>query len=176
MRYVVLILLGFMMIPAPVGAQEGGMEPQAAQAGRAIRTTGLPVPRFVSLKNDKAFVRTGPGLRYPISWIFEKSGLPVEIIQEFDTWRKIRGPEGEEGWVHQTLVSGQRMVLITGDEAVTMRREPSGDSRSIAKAEPGVIARLLRCSADMCELQKDNYRGWTGRNSLWGIYEGEQIK
>lgn len=177
MRFAALILLGLMLVPAPVWAQEEGVQAEVtAQAGRAIRTTGLPVPRFVSLKSDKAFVRTGPGLRYPISWVFEKSGLPVEIIQEFDTWRKIRGPEGEEGWVHQTLVSGQRTILVTGDDVVTLRREPVADSRPIAKAEPGVIARLLRCGETMCELQKDNYRGWTTRNSLWGIYEGEQIK
>jgi SH3-like domain-containing protein len=176
MRMAALILLGLMMVPVPVMAQEGTAEPQATTQGRAIRTTGLPVPRFVSVKSDKAFIRTGPGLRYPISWVFEKEDLPVEIIQEFDTWRKIRGPEGEEGWVHQTLISGQRTVLVTGDAPVTLYRDPDIEARAVAKAEVGVIARLLRCGASMCELQKDNYRGWTPRNSLWGIYEGEQIK
>lgn len=177
MRFLVLIFLALIILPAfPVLAQEDGAQEDGVNTGRAIRTTGLPVPRFVSLKSDKAFVRTGPGLRYPISWVFEKSGLPVEIIQEFDTWRKIRGPQGEEGWVHQTLISGQRTVLVTGESLVSISREPTADSRINAKLEPGVVARLLRCGTSMCELQKDNYRGWADRNSLWGIYEGEQIK
>ena len=176
MRFAVLILSGLMMA-VPVMAQEAADAPvEAAAPQKAIRTTGLPVPRFVSLKGEKAFVRTGPGLRYPIEWVFERPGLPVEIIQEFDTWRKIKGPKGEEGWVHQTLGSGQRTALITAQEPVTLYKEPAPASRAIAKAEQGVVARLLRCDTGYCELQKDNYRGWAPRNSLWGIYEGEQIK
>lgn len=175
MRFVVFILA--MLISAPAVSQETqepNMEGRAQDL--AIRTTGLPVPRFVSLKGEKAFVRTGPGLRYPIEWVFEKEDLPVEIIQEFDTWRKIRGPQGEEGWIHQTLVSGQRTVLVTGEEMIELRKEPAADARMVAKAEPGVIAHLLRCGGSYCELQSDNYRGWTSRKSLWGIYEDEQIK
>lgn len=176
MRFALLILMG-LFVAVPVMAQEAGDAPiEAAVPEKAIRTTGLPVPRFVSLKGEKAFARTGPGLRYPIAWVFEKPRLPVEIIQEFDTWRKIRGPKGEEGWVHQTLVSGRRMVLVTKEDPITLRKSPQADARAVAKAEPGVIAELLRCEGDLCELQKDNYRGWTDRNSLWGIYEGEQIK
>ncbi len=176
MRFAALIALLFVSLPAI--AQEADPAAPQAQPVRetAIRTTGLPVPRFVSLKGEKAFVRTGPGLRYPIEWVFEKAGLPVEIIQEFDTWRKIRGPEGEEGWVHQTLVSGQRTALVTAKDLLDLRKEPTDEARLVARAEPGVIAKLLRCGTAYCELQKDNYRGWASRNSLWGIYEGEQIK
>lgn len=174
MRFAVLALLMFFTLPAV--AQEAAAPVEAVAPEKAIRTTGLPVPRFVSLKGEKAFVRTGPGLRYPIAWVFEKAGLPVEIVQEFDTWRKIKGPQGEEGWVHHTLVSGRRTVLVTGDEVETWHKEAEADSRAVAKAEPGVIAQLIRCEAEVCELQKDNYRGWAPRNSLWGIYEGEQIK
>lgn len=168
-----MILLGLVMA-VPVKAQEPDTSTRAQEL--AIRTTGLPVPRFVSLKSDKAFVRTGPGLRYPIAWVFERAGLPVEIIQEFDTWRKIRGPEGEEGWVHQTLVSGKRTALVTGEDLIAWHKEPAPEARIVAKAEPGAVIDLVRCSASYCELQKDNYRGWAERNSLWGIYEGEQIK
>lgn len=171
MRLVLLIALLF-SVPAM------GQTAQTAERAQAlaIRTTGLPVPRFVSIKSDKAFIRTGPGLRYPIEWVLERADLPVEIIQEFDTWRKIRGPGGEEGWVHQTLISGRRTVLVTGEDLAALHKDPTDDARMVAKAEPGVVARLLRCSASYCELQKDNYRGWVARKSLWGIYEGEQIK
>ena len=86
--------------------------PACAQAGRS---TGLPLPRFVSLAADRVNVRFGPGKQYPINWVFARKGLPVEIIEEFDTWRKIRDYDGEEGWIHSSLLSSRRTIMVTGD-------------------------------------------------------------
>lgn len=170
MRFVALITVFLMCLTPPALAQG------AAGVEKAYRTSGLPVPRFVSLRSDKAFVRSGPGLRYPIKWVFEKEDLPVEIIQEFDTWRKIRGPEGDEGWVHQTLISGQRTALIQTNDLADLHKDPDDNARIIAKAENGVIAELLRCSASFCEVSADGYRGWIARKNLYGVYASEEFK
>ena len=77
-----------------------GSGPAAAQS-----ETGLPVPRFVTLRADEVNLRTGPGEQYPIEWIYVRAGLPVEIIAEFGNWRRIRDFEGIEGWVFHSLLS-----------------------------------------------------------------------
>ena len=83
-----------------------------AQTEDDFNNSGLTIPRFVSLRSNKVFVRTGPALRYPIKWIYTREGLPVEVVQEFDTWRKVRDKDGEEGWIHSSLLSGKRHAVI----------------------------------------------------------------
>lgn len=165
-----LLVLSFLLFavfsPAPVFAQDG--------AG-AAQVTGLPIPRFVSLDSQKVYVRSGPALRYPIKWVFKRKGLPVEIVQEFDAWRKIRDFEGEEGWIHSSLLSGRRSVLIQSDDLVPMHEGFSADSRLMAKLEPHVVALVDKCVGDWCRLEKDGYKGWVQRKFLWGIYEDEEL-
>ncbi len=139
------------------------------------RSTDLPLPRFVSLKADKVYVRTGPALRYPIKWIYKRENMPVEIIQEFDTWRKIRDFEGEESWIHQAMLSGERTVMVMTDDLVPMRESDGGQGRMIARLEPRVIASLERCGRNWCRIDTGGYKGWVERKSLWGIYEGEDL-
>src|SRR5258706_546116 len=82
----------------------------------AANAASLPLPRFVSLKSEEANVRTGPGTRYPIQWVYHRAGMPVEIVEEYDLWRKIRDVEGTTGWVHKTMLAGNRTALIKGKE------------------------------------------------------------
>lgn len=140
-----------------------------------IKTSGLPVPRFVSLRADKVYVRTGPARRYPIKWVFERKGLPVEIVQEFDTWRKIRDIEGDEGWIHQSLLSGQRYAIVLPETLVSMHESPKSGSSVLARLEPGVVVSLERCKIAWCRVYVAGYRGWIRRSSLWGVYEDEKI-
>src|ERR1700745_1267941 len=86
----------------------------AFAASAVAAEKGLPVPRFVTLRSDQVNVRTGPGERYPIEWVFTRKGMPVEILAEFDVWRKIRDWQGTEGWVHQRMVTGNRAVIVKG--------------------------------------------------------------
>ncbi|NCC21985.1 MAG: hypothetical protein EOM26_05930 [Alphaproteobacteria bacterium] len=162
----VLIALAF-VVSSPAAAQD-------EQASR-FRATDLPVPRFVSLRADTVFARTGPALRYPVRWVYTRGGLPVEIIREYDTWRKIRDPEGEEGWVHQSLLAGRRTALITADSVVAMRRGPDERERMVAKLEPGVVAGLSECGKSWCLLEVQGFTGWVDRNSIWGIYPQEEL-
>lgn len=148
------------------------MEAPAEPPGRA---TALPLPRFVSLKASKVSVRTGPAMRYPIKWIYKREQMPVEIVQEFDTWRKIRDFEGGEGWVHQSLLSGARTVMIKSDELVPMRKDSADNARVIARIEAHVIASVKECIPSSCEVDAEGFDGWVDRKFLWGIYESEEL-
>jgi SH3-like domain-containing protein len=143
-----------------------------AWTAAARAETGLPLPRFVSLRADKVNVRTGPGVRYPIDWVYQRKGLPVEIIAEFDTWRKIRDWEGTEGWVHQSMLTGTRTILVTGGTR-TMRRAPSGSAPAVAHAEAGTVGTLEGCREGWCLADIAGYEGWLKIDEIWGAFEEE---
>jgi len=132
----------------------------------------LPVPRFVSLGADEVNLRVGPGVRYPISLILKKQGLPVEIIKEFDVWRQVQTFEGDKGWVHKSLLSGRRDVIITGYTRTVYKR-PKPISRAVVKLEPGVVAKLFTCKDEWCKIESSGYTGWINREYLWGVYPNE---
>lgn len=168
MRFLLIFaFLTMFFVPLPSLAQEAEVN---------YRTTGLPIPRFVSLRSDKVFVRTGPALRYPIKWIFHKDGLPVEVVQEFDTWRKVRDIEGDEGWIHQSLLSSRRAVLISSKEMVGLQKTPETGARLMAMLEPNVVAELHTCEGEWCDVSAGGYRGWAQRKFLWGIYDREDVR
>ncbi len=163
-RLGIWIALGLALVASP-----------SASPPLAATDSGLPVPRFVTLRADKVNVRTGPGARYPVEWVFERKGMPVEIVAEFDTWRKVRDIQGTEGWVHQNLLSSRRGVIITGTVR-TLRREPREDSVAVARAEPDVIGQLLECKAEWCRVEVGGLRGWLNRGELWGVYPNEKVE
>ena len=147
----------------------------ALTAGAAFGDTGLPLPRFVSLRADEVNVRTGPGVRYPIDWVFVRKDMPVEIIGEYETWRQIRDFTGTSGWVHQSMLSGHRTIMISGDIS-ELHKDASGQAPIVARSEPGVVGDLLTCAEDWCEVQVTGHRGWVERSKLWGVYPEEQVE
>jgi SH3-like domain-containing protein len=149
-----------------------GGGPAWSQAGRS---TGLPLPRFVSLAADRVNVRFGPGKQYPVNWVFGRQGLPVEIIAEFDTWRKIRDFDGEEGWIHSSLLSSRRTIMVIG-EVRSVRRTPSTDARVVLRAEPGVVGGLFDCEDTWCRIEIEGRRGWLQRSEFWGTRPGEIVR
>lgn len=166
MKFLICFFVLIFTLPAPTSA--------LAQED-IFNKSGQPIPRFVSVKSDKVFVRAGPGVRYPIKWVFKKSGYPVEVVQEFDTWRKVKDHEGAEGWIHQTLLSGKRRVLITEEKGVVMLKKPLSDAKPVAVLEKNVVADVDQCAANWCQAEVAGFKGWIERKSLWGVYEGEQI-
>ena len=132
------------------------------------KETGLRVPRFVSMNSSKVNVRAGPGTRYPIKWVFQRKTLPVQIIAESDTWRKIRDFEGIEGWVHQRMLSGRRRAVVSG-AIQQLKKEPQATAKTVALLEPGVILRLDKCCGAWCLVEGGSYEGWIGRQSIWGV-------
>ena len=175
-----LVLMFLFSVPASaqegVSAADGPSDAALAQAARGgASSSGLPIPRFVTLASDKVFVRTGPALRYPIKWVYQRSNLPVEIIQEFDTWRKIRDMDGDDGWIHQSLLSGNRSIVVKGEANLAVRKTPSENGRIIAWLEPNVVGGLDACKGAWCEIEAQGYSGYAERKFLWGIYDSEDF-
>jgi SH3-like domain-containing protein len=133
------------------------------------------LPRFVSIKAEKAYLRTGPGTRYPVEWVYTRRDLPVEVVAEFDSWRQVRDSKGTMGWMHSQVLSSKRSVVVTGEATRPLRREAREDSDAIAKLEPGVIARLLMCQPAWCRVEISKFRGWLPRATIWGVREGENV-
>lgn len=135
--------------------------------------SGLPVPRWVSLKSGRVNVRQGPSPDQAILWTYVREGLPVEVIAEFDTWRRIRDQSGETGWVRQQMISGRRTVVVTGSANVPMTAKPGQTENVVALAAPGLIAELQACTATWCEVSARGYDGYVPRDRVWGVYAGE---
>ena len=133
------------------------------------------LPRFATLRADEVNLRTGPGERYPIDWVLIRKGLPVEIVAEFDVWRKIRDFQGSEGWVHQRMLTGARNVLIEGGVRI-LHAEADAASPPVARAEAGVVARLLECRGPWCRVEAQGVKGWLKRDEVWGVYPDEAVQ
>jgi len=144
----------------------------------AAETSGLPLPRFVSLRSDEVNLRTGPGVRYPVDWIYTRRDMPVEVIAEFEAWRKIRDWQGTEGWVHQSMLSARRMVVVIGPQQRRLRSEPDDKAPPLAVLDPNVMGRLLSCPKDKsyCRVDVENIQGWLKRDEFWGVYPNEYIE
>jgi SH3-like domain-containing protein len=142
--------------------------------------TGLPVPRYVSLKSDHVNLREGPSKDHATKWIYQRAGLPVEITAEYETWRRIRDSEGAEGWVLHSLLSGRRTALVApwkkDAPAFPLRAEIGDDSRIVVKLAPGVVAHVKKCDGAWCRLKVDGYDGYLAQTNLWGVYPGEKVE
>ena len=147
----------------------------AAVPARADDKPG--VPRFASLRVGEVNLRSGPGTKYPIQFVYHHKGLPVEILSEYDIWLKVRDWQGSEGWVHERMITPARTVIIKTDTR-TIYRDPARDSPALAKLEPGVVARLLECRNAWCriETEKQNIKGWLLRSEVWGVYPDEVVQ
>jgi SH3-like domain-containing protein len=149
---------------------------QAQQLGTR---TGLPLPRFVSLKSDRVNLREGPSKDHQTTWVYQRAGLPVEVTAEFDIWLKIRDSEGAEGWVLHTLLSGRRTALVAPwKKAVTLPlyAEAKLDSDVVANLQPGVLAKVKSCDGTWCRIFGDGFDGLEPQTNLWGVYPGERVE
>ncbi len=159
---------------AGAGSAQDAAGPAGTRQAERPGRTGLPLPRFVSLRAAEINLRIGPGVRYPIDWVYRRRGLPVEVIDEFETWRRIRDHEGTTGWVHQSMLDGRRSVMVTG-EARLLRRAPEAGAPGVAHLEAGVIARLEGCEGDWCRVTVERFDGWLRRGEVFGLYPGEKV-
>lgn len=135
----------------------------------------LPVPRFVTIKFNEVNARTGPEKNCPIEWVFIKKGEPVEVVAEYDQWRKIRDISGEGGWVHSSVLSGKRSVVVTSKNIMPLLDSPSDYEHIVAKLTPQIRCNLSKCKGDWCKITCQNYKGWIARKYLWGVYPDEGV-
>lgn len=140
----------------------------------AVAAGDLPLPRYASLKASEVNLRTGPGKRYPVDWVYARRNMPVEIVAEFDTWRKIRDWTGTVGWVHQSMLSGRRTAIVTV-ATQKLRKEPSLTAPAVAVVRGKVVGQLTRCNRRWCRLEIRGFSGWLPKQSLWGARAGEKF-
>ncbi|KRS12718.1 aspartyl-trna synthetase [Roseovarius atlanticus] len=149
--------------------------PAFAQETERGPVTNLPLPRFVSMKAAEGNVRRGPSLTHRIDWVFKRRDLPLEITAEHGHWRRVRDRDGQGGWIHYSLLSGTRTVIVE-DELIDLHSKPDPDSMTIAQLEMGVVARIDECALDWCRLMAGGYRGWARKTALWGVEPGEILE
>lgn len=152
--------------------------PLPAAAVETGPVSKLPLPRYVSLKASRVNVRVGPGRQYAVSWLYLKPGLPVEVIQEYELWRRIRDSEGSEGWVYHSLLSGERTSIaapwLKGKATmIDVHRSPAVDAPLAARLEPGVVAQVQECESGWCEITVSKRDGFVRQEDIWGVYPGE---
>jgi SH3-like domain-containing protein len=167
-----------------------GSRPDAGNAATAEAATasvnmpiqkgdsGLPLPRFVTLKADRVNVRRGPSGDHQVSWVFTRKGLPVEIVAEFEHWRRIRDSDGAEGWVYHSLLSGRRNAVVapwSGAKPVPLLGAGAADSKAVALLNAGVMADVASCTGDWCRVSVKGHAGWVEQAKLWGVYPGERV-
>ncbi len=161
------------------GAQDAAPA-AAARAPAAIpdprgdtgRETGRALPRFVTLKRDRARVRRGPGTEYRVDWVFVRPGMPLEVVAEHGNWRRVRDVEGAGGWVHYALLSGRRTGIVLED-MLPLRARPTEAAVETARAEAGAMLRVERCEAGWCRMRGEGARGWARDTAVWGVRPGE---
>jgi SH3-like domain-containing protein len=183
-----LMLLGAALglWPTLASAQSAPATPPAAATPPVKKTydphvgasTGLPIPRFVSLRADQVNMRVGPGDQYPIAWLYQRAGLPVEVLREYDVWRLVEDADGTKGWMNGATLVSTRRFIVTGANAVTVFDSPAGGASQVAQLMPGVIGTIERCDtgADWCHVRVAHIRGWLKRADFWGSLPGEQIR
>lgn len=137
------------------------------------KPSGLPIPRFVSLRSSEVNLRVGPGNHFPTEWVYRRTNLPVEVVAEFGDWRKVRDMDATQGWIHRALLSGHRYVVVL-DDKTPLRVSDDEDATKVAELQVGLLAKLQKCRGAFCYIQVRqavSYKGWVSRSSLWGIGE-----
>jgi SH3-like domain-containing protein len=130
---------------------------------------------YASLRSNKVYLREGPTFQHRILFVYQRKEYPVEVLTSYETWRRVRDADGTIGWVSQTMLSDARTVLIAGKGRAEIRAAPYAAASVIAKAEPGVVARLKACKPQFCEISASGLTGWIDRTRIWGVDAGEVI-
>jgi SH3-like domain-containing protein len=130
---------------------------------------------YASLRSSKVYLREGPTFQHRVLFIYLRKDYPVEVLSSYETWRRVRDPDGIIGWVSQTMLSDVRTVLVAGKGHADVRDGPYAAASVIARAEPGVVARLRACKPQFCEIVADGLKGWVDRTRIWGVDTGEVI-
>ena len=170
--------LGGAALAAGMLAMQAGAAPAAGDLATGS-VSGLPVPRFVSLKSDRVNVRSGPNKDQEVRWVYTRAGMPVEITAEFENWRRIRDWEGAEGWVYHSLLSGKRFAVVVPtlkDDLVPLYARPDAASAATARLQSGVLGQLKSCNGSWCQFAGKNFDGWIRQERLWGAYPNEKVE
>ena len=161
-----LVLLGSLMALTP--------QAQAQTLGTGP-VTGKPLPRFVSLGQDEAYMRRGPTTQHAIEWVYRRDNLPIEVVAEYGNWRKVRDFDGTIGWMNRVVLSNQRTGMVIVDGA-KLFRTPSPDSNVVALMQAGLVGEVSRCDEGWCQMKAQDVLGWIPQSQLYGIRQGEEFR
>ena len=173
-----IVAAGVLLIGAlaPMASASPAASTEAAGDGKARgAVTNLPIPRYVSMKAASGNVRRGPSLTHRIDWVFKRRNMPLEVVAEYDNWRRVQDRDGLGGWVHYSLLSGERTVIVDPD-ILALRRTPDTNAPVTAELEAGVVAFLDQCQIDWCRVSASGYKGWAKKTALWGVDPGEILE
>ena len=149
---------------------------EAARIPDRQTPSGMPVPRFVSLKFDKVNARAGPGDDHRLLWVYRVRGLPMQVIAETSEWRRICDPQGQTAWIHKRTTDGHRTVINVAAEPVELARKPKATARPAAYLNTRAIAALDRCEKGWCKVHLDGASGWVREGALWGTSDAPQCR
>jgi SH3-like domain-containing protein len=189
-------LMSLLLVAAPAAAQEAATSAPVAstQAAKPSLTptnkaegaklptnkdalkyrSGLPIPRFGSLRSGRAYMRAGPGKDYPVTWVYVRAGIPLEVLSEWNVWRKVRDADGTEGWMDRAMLSTERAIQITR-QTRELRARPDLSSPIVLRAEPGVVMRVTMCADRWCRVEGQGRSGYILREQGFGVYPAETI-
>jgi SH3-like domain-containing protein len=170
MRASVRVWIAVAMVLAACGSA-GAVEPNGS--------SGLPIPRFVSLKSDKVNVRAGPTKDHDVAWVYNRAALPVEVTAEFENWRRIRDWEGAEGWVYHSMLSGRRTGIVNAKEKdglVPLHAKGDSAAPVIAQLQSGVLGSVKYCTGTWCRIVGAGFDGWIAQERVWGVYPNEKVE
>jgi SH3-like domain-containing protein len=152
----------------------GCLTVSSAAAAPAMRPDeGAVPPRFVSLDSNKVYMREGPTYDHRVLWVYRRKGLPVLLTAQFDVWRRVQDSDGTVGWVHSTMISDARTVLVTSKTPAALRSAEQPNSNILALAQPGVIAKLETCGPTACQVSTGSVEGWIDKKNIWGVRAGD---
>ena len=163
LSFIVLLLIAF--IPSA----------NASNINTDIKKTGLKLPRFVSLKSDEVNMRAGPGLHHPVTWVYQRKNMPIQIIDEYDDWRKVKDIGNNTGWMHKAMLSGRRTGVVKKNQTLLIKKD-SFKSFPIMSLENNSIIDINKCDSDECRVSAGDVSGWIKKAQIWGIYKHEVIE
>lgn len=161
-------LLSALLLGLATMASTASSQPREAMEG----LSGLKTPRYVSLSSGLANLRTGPGERYPVNWIYQRKDLPLKVVKEYGIWRQVIDPDGDTGWLHGNMITGQRTAIVMNG-LQGLRARPEDAARIVWRVEPGVIGKISDCASNWCRFTVDNRSGYIRYEAIWGIDAGE---
>jgi len=156
-----------LLITVPAGAAEGEDAPD--------NKSRVQLPRFGILRFAAVNLRTGPGTRYPIEWVYRRAGMPVEVTALFDTWYRVRDYEGSEGWVHKTQVKMQRRGIIAIKQQA-VRSDPEAKAKITAHLQPNVMFNITSCDGNWCAIKGEDFKGYLPQTAFFGAYPHEKFE
>ncbi len=139
---------------------------------RTTGASGYPLPRFMSLDDDITNMRTGPGLEYPIDWIYQREDYPLKVIAEYGNWFKVIDMDGTTGWILRHLLSLNRSgIIINGTQSLV--KSPEDENIMMVIAEQDVVGSILQCQSNWCEMEVGGFTGWIRSENIWGTFDNE---